>query len=77
MIALRDGPWVRRTLIGLTLVFLGLFVVVPIVAVFVEAFSNGVGNYVDAVVEPETRAAIRLTLTTAAICVPLNLVFGV
>jgi len=77
MIALRDGPWVRRSLIGATLAFLGLFVVIPIVAVFVEAFSKGVGSYVEAVLEPETRAAIRLTLTTAAICVPLNLVFGV
>ena len=77
MIALRDSPWVRRALIGATLVFLGLFVVVPIVAVFVEAFSKGIGSYVDAVIEPETRAAIKLTLITAAICVPLNLVFGV
>jgi len=77
MIALRDRPWVRRTLIAATLAFLGLFVVIPIVAVFVEAFSKGIGSYVEAVLEPETRAAIRLTLTTAAICVPLNLVFGV
>jgi sulfate/thiosulfate transport system permease protein len=47
------------------------------VAVFVEAFSKGFGSYVEAVIEPETRAAIKLTLITAAICVPLNVVFGV
>ena len=77
MIALRDSPWVRRTLIAVTLGFLALFVVVPIIAVFVEAFGKGVGNYFDAVIEPETRAAIKLTLITAGICVPANLVFGV
>ena len=76
-IALRDSPWLRRTLIAVTLGFLALFVVVPIAAVFVEALSKGIGSYVEAVFEPETRAAIKLTLITAAISVPLNLVFGV
>ena len=52
MIALRDTPWVRRTLIGVTLAFLGLFVVIPIVAVFVEAFSKGLGSYVEATGAP-------------------------
>ena len=76
-IALRDSPWLRRTLIAVTLGFLALFVVVPIAAVFVEALSKGIGSYAEAVFEPETRAAIKLTLITAAISVPLNLVFGV
>jgi len=77
MIALRDSPWVRRALIGVTLAFLALFVVVPIIAVFVEALGKGIGSYFEAVIEPETRAAIKLTLITAAICVPANLIFGV
>jgi sulfate transport system permease protein len=76
-IALRDTPWVRRSLIGVALLFLGLFVVLPVVAVFTEAFSKGLGGYFEAITEPVTRAAIRLTLLTAAISVPLNLVFGV
>jgi len=76
-IALRDSPWLRRTLIAVTLGFLALFVVIPIAAVFVEALSKGIGSYAEAVFEPETRAAIKLTLITAAISVPLNLVFGV
>ena len=76
-IALRDTPWVRRALIGVALCFLGLFVVLPVVAVFTEAFSKGLGAYFEAIAEPITRSAIRLTLLTAAIVVPLNLVFGV
>jgi sulfate transport system permease protein len=75
--ALRDGPWVRRLLIGIAFAFLGLFVVLPVVSVFTEAFSKGFGEYFGAITEPITRAAIRLTLLTAAITVPLNLVFGV
>jgi len=76
-IALRDTPWVRRALIGVTLAFLGLFVVLPVVAVFTEAFSKGLAGYFEAIAEPVTLSAIRLTLLTAAITVPLNLVFGV
>jgi sulfate/thiosulfate transport system permease protein len=76
-LALRDGPWVRRSLIGVTLLFLGLFVVLPVLSVFTEAFSKGIGSYIEAIAEPITRAAIRLTLLTAAIAVPLNLIFGV
>jgi sulfate transport system permease protein len=76
-LALRDTPWVRRALIGVALFFLGLFVVLPVVAVFTEAFSKGLGTYFEAITEPITRSAIRLTLLTAAIAVPLNLIFGV
>jgi sulfate transport system permease protein len=75
--ALADPPLIRWLLIGLGLAFLGLFVALPITAVFVEALRKGLGAYLDAIVEPETRAAIRLTLLTAAISVPLNLIFGV
>jgi sulfate transport system permease protein len=67
---------VRWLLIGTALAFLGLFVVVPLVAVFTYALQKGVGTYVASIVEPEALAAIRLTLLAAAIAVPLNLVFG-
>jgi len=72
-----ESPWVRAVLIGLALVFLLLFLVLPLAAVFTEALSKGFGAYVDALKEPDAWAAIRLTLITAAIAVPLNLVFGV
>ncbi len=61
----------------MTLVFLGLFLVLPLVAVFVQALEKGVAVYVEALREPNALAAIRLTLLTAAIAVPLNLMFGV
>ena len=60
-----------------SLLFLGLFVALPIASVFVEALRKGLGAYFEAIKDPETRAAIRLTLITAAISVPLNVVFGV
>jgi sulfate transport system permease protein len=68
---------VRRVLIGLTLAFLALFLVLPLAAVFVEAFSRGAGAYVAAIAEPDARAALRLTLLVAAIAVPANLAFGI
>jgi sulfate transport system permease protein len=68
---------VRRTLIGVALAFLTLFLFVPLAAVFYEALRKGVDVYLAAVIEEDALAAIRLTLLTAAIAVPLNLVFGV
>ena len=67
---------VRWLLIGVALAFLGLFLVVPLVAVFTYALQKGVGAYFAAILEPEAWSAIRLTLLAAAIAVPLNLVFG-
>jgi sulfate transport system permease protein len=64
-------------LIGLALAFLGIFLFVPLAAVFYEALRKGVGVYWQAVIEPDALAAVRLTLLAAAISVPLNLVFGV
>jgi sulfate transport system permease protein len=64
-------------LIALALGFLALFLVLPLIAVFIEAFRKGAGEFLLALREPDTLAAIRLTLTVAAIAVPLNLVFGV
>ncbi|WP_269531156.1 sulfate ABC transporter permease subunit CysW [Chitinimonas sp. BJYL2] len=72
-----EARWVRWTLIGLALAFLTLFLVIPLVSVFVEALRKGWQLYVEALIEPDARAAIQLTLITAAIAVPFNLVFGV
>ncbi|TWO71863.1 sulfate ABC transporter permease subunit CysW [Caenimonas sedimenti] len=72
-----ESPWVRNTLIGIALAFLFLFLLLPLAAVFTEALRKGVGAYLDALKEPDAWSAIRLTLITAAIAVPLNLVFGV
>lgn len=75
--AVSEASWVRRALIGVVLVFLLLFLFLPLVAVFTEALRNGLDSYFMALTEPDARAAIRLTLITAAVAVPLNLVFGV
>ena len=58
------------------LAFLALFLVVPLAAVFVEAFRKGVGAYLASFTDPAALSAIRLTLLTAAIAVPAELVFG-
>ena len=75
--ATTEPAWVRRALIAVALLFLTLFLFVPLAAVFVEAFKKGWGVYIAAIVEPDALSAIKLTLITAAIAVPLNLVFGV
>ncbi|MBM3117499.1 sulfate ABC transporter permease subunit CysW [Jeongeupia naejangsanensis] len=67
---------VRIVLTGIALAFIGLFLVVPLVSVFIEAFRQGWHLYLAALVEPDALSAIKLTLITAAIAVPLNLVFG-
>jgi sulfate transport system permease protein len=72
-----EAPWVRRTLVGVALAFLLLFLLLPLAAVFTEALRKGLGAYLEALKEPDAWAAIRLTLITAAIAVPLNLVFGI
>ena len=72
-----EAPWVRRTLIGIALAFMALFLVLPLAAVFAEALRNGWGAYFAALKDPDAWSAIRLTLLTAAVAVPLNLVFGV
>jgi sulfate transport system permease protein len=72
-----DEPaWVRRALVGVALLFLGLFVLAPTAVVFTEALAKGWQVYAAALAEPEAWAAIRLTLLTAAIAVPLNTLFG-
>src|SRR5688572_1276578 len=76
-VTMTESRPVRFLLIGFTLAFLGLFVALPILSVFLEAFAKGVGPYFAKLGEPDTLSAIRLTLLTAAIAVPLNIVFGV
>lgn len=76
-ISTTEAPWVRYTLIGIALAFVLLFLVLPLAAVFTEALRKGLDAYLEALREPDAWAAIRLTLLTAAIAVPLNLVFGV
>jgi sulfate transport system permease protein len=68
---------VRWLLIGVTLLFLGVFLLLPLIIVFVQALSHGVQAFFGAFADSDTQAAIRLTLLTAAIAVPLNTVFGV
>lgn len=75
--AVSEPPRIRRLLIGLALVFLTLFLFLPLAAVFYEALRKGLGVYFAAIVDPDALAAIRLTLLCAAIAVPLNLVFGI
>ncbi|WP_072292802.1 sulfate ABC transporter permease subunit CysW [Nitrosovibrio sp. Nv17] len=72
-----EPAWVRKTLIGTALTFLTLFLFVPLISVFYEALKKGVDAYLAAITEPDAVAAIQLTLTAAAIAVPVNLVFGV
>ena len=75
--ATTEPPVVRRLIIGLALVFLTLFLFVPLAAVFYEALRKGFGVYIAAITDPYALSAIRLTLLCTAIAVPLNLVFGV
>ncbi|HEY9193996.1 MAG TPA: sulfate ABC transporter permease subunit CysW, partial [Methyloversatilis sp.] len=75
--ATREPTWVKWTLIGVSLTFFVLFLLMPLIAVFVEALRKGWDTYLAALVEPDALSAIRLTLIAAVIAVPLNLVFGV
>ena len=75
--AIGEGPRMRFALIAIALVFLALMLIAPLLVVFVEAFSRGIGVYIDALTMPDTMSALQLTLLVAAIAVPANLVFGV
>src|SRR5581483_2364970 len=75
--ATHEPRWLRWALTAVALLFLGGFLLLPLAAVFTEALRRGLRAYLDAVLEPDARAAIRLTLLTAAISVPANVVFGI
>ena len=75
--ATREPKWVSYTLLTIALIFFLSCLILPLVLVFVEAFKQGLGVYFQALVSPDTLSAVKLTLLTAAIAVPLNVVFGV
>ena len=75
--ATSEPAWVRRTLIGVALAFLTLFLFVPLIAVFVQAFAKGLDVYWAALTDSDAVSALKLTLIAAAFSVPSNLVFGV
>jgi len=72
-----EPAWVKWTLISVALAFIFLFLILPLAAVFAEALRKGSEAFFEAFKEPDAWSAIRLTLITAAIAVPMNLVFGV
>ena len=71
-----EQPVVRGALVVLAVLFLVVFLFMPLAAVFVEAFRAGLARYFTAITDPDALAAIRLTLLVAAIAVPANVVFG-
>jgi sulfate transport system permease protein len=75
--ATRDAPWVKFLVLGVGLTYFLVFLLLPLIAVFAEAFRKGTEAYFAALVDPDALSAIRLTLIAAAISVPLNLIFGV
>jgi sulfate/thiosulfate transport system permease protein len=75
--AITEPRWVRWSLIGTSLAFLGLFLVVPLLSVFAQALDHGWAFYLASLHEPDALSAIRLTLLVALIVVPINTVFGV
>ena len=72
-----EPSWVRGLLIGVTLGFLGLFLILPLLSVFLQAFGKGLEYYGRAIADPLAWSALKLTLLTAGFAVPLNCVFGV
>ena len=68
---------IRRILIGIAVGFVGVFLLLPLANVFAQAFAKGWSAYIQSLQQPDTRSAVLLTLLVSAICVPLNLVFGV
>lgn len=75
--ARKESPIVRWILIGIALVYIALFLLMPLTVVFGTALNKGFGVYLQSLSDSDTLAAIRLTVLTALIAVPLNLIFGV
>ncbi|MEW5568331.1 sulfate ABC transporter permease subunit CysW [Rossellomorea marisflavi] len=72
-----DPKWVKWLLITIALLFLGLFLILPLITVFLQAFDKGLDVYMAAITQPEALSAIRLTLLVAVISVPVNALFGI
>lgn len=75
--ATRELPLVRYIVLTISLIFFASCLLLPLILVFVEAFKQGVQVYVHALIDPDTLAAVKLTLLTAAIAVPVNVIFGI
>lgn len=75
--ATSEPAYIRWLLITIVLIFLSLFLIVPLAAVFTEALSKGFDTYLTAITEPDALSSIKLTFIAALIAVPLNLVFGI
>jgi sulfate transport system permease protein len=75
--ATRDSSWVKVVVLAVGLTYFLVFLLLPLIAVFAEAFRKGIDAYFATLVDPDALSAIRLTLIAAAIAVPLNLIFGV
>src|ERR1041384_4383917 len=71
-----ESPVAKWTLITVALGFVSVFLLLPLVNVFYQAFSHGIRAYVDAIKDPDSMSAIKLTLLVAAISVPCNVIFG-
>jgi len=74
--AIKDPLWLKITLISITLVFLTLFIFLPLIVIFAEALRGGLGIYAKAFKDPAAWSAIWLTLVVTGISLPLNLIFG-
>jgi len=74
--AITEPLLIRLVVIAIGLSFIGLFLVLPLIAVFAMALEKGLASYFAAIADPDALAAVRLTLTVAAIAVPANLIFG-
>lgn len=72
-----EAPWIQKTLIAIAVLFLALFLILPLIAIFVKAFEQGVAVYFASITEKDALAAIKLTLTVVLITVPLNALFGI
>jgi sulfate transport system permease protein len=75
--ATHEPVWIRRIVIAIAVAFVGLFVLVPLAAVFAEALRNGLAAYGHAIVDPAALAALKLTFLASGIAVPLNVAFGI
>jgi sulfate transport system permease protein len=75
--AIREPALVKWALLALALVYLVLFLVLPLASVYAQALADGLGHFFSAILDPDALAAVRLTLLVAVIAVPLNLVFGI
>lgn len=72
-----QGRWVQWVLIGIVWVYVALLLGIPVVNVFYQAFKEGIGPFLENLTQPDFVSALRLTLLTALIVVPLNTVFGI